>query len=390
MLEDRVGRLWIVGEISNLHRAASGHYYFTLKDDRGQIRAALFRSDARRLPFEIEEGLEIVVYAEVTLYEARGDLQLVVRNIEPRGQGALQLAFEQLRRRLEAEGLFEADRKRPIPSFPRRVGVVSSPDGAAIRDVIQVSSRRSPSTPLLLAPTRVQGEGAEREIAWALRMIAEQSDVDVILLVRGGGSLEDLWAFNTEIVARAIASCPIPVVAGVGHEVDITIADLVADVRAPTPSAAAAQVLPDRLALASQLQRDWRRLTAAMRNQLVRARSSLSRRADALRVLAPGTRLATQRARLAAASRALVRALSGDQQRRGARLAAAAGRLDVLSPLAVLERGYAFVRRASDGSILRSADQVVPGDTISIRLGQGELEASVESVRSTPDSREES
>ncbi|MFP6605513.1 MAG: exodeoxyribonuclease VII large subunit, partial [Myxococcota bacterium] len=245
LLEDQVGRVWVMGEVSNLHEAASGHVYFSLKDDRSQLKAALFRSAARRIPFEIEEGSEIVVYADVSIYAARGDLQLIVRHVEPRGMGALQLAFEQLRRRLEAEGLFDEERKRELPEFPRRVGVVTSATGAAIHDVIEVAGQRFPGTPLLISPTRVQGEGSEVEIVQALSRVTETAgceDVDVILLVRGGGSLEDLMSFNSESVARAIVACPVPVVSGVGHEVDVTISDLAADVRVSTPSAAAAFV----------------------------------------------------------------------------------------------------------------------------------------------------
>ena len=204
LLEERVGRVWVVGEIANLHRAASGHCYFTLKDDDGQMRAALFRRAAERIPFELENGLEVVAYAEVGIYTARGELQLVVHKVEPRGRGALQLAFEQLRGRLAEEGLFALERKRSLPEFPRRVGVVTSPTSAAVRDVIEVSGRRSPATALLISPTRVQGEGAEFEIVRALDAVARQPGVELVLLVRGGGSLEDLWAFNEEVVARAI------------------------------------------------------------------------------------------------------------------------------------------------------------------------------------------
>ncbi len=377
LFEDRVGRVWVAGEISNLHRASSGHCYFTLKDPGGQIRAALFRGAARRVPFELEEGLEVLVYADVTIYQARGDLQLVIRQVEPRGQGALQLAFEQLRRRLQAEGLFEAERKREIPRFPRRVGVVTSPTSAAVRDVIEVAGRRSPATPLLIAATRVQGEGAAEEIVAALERIAAEPDVDVILLVRGGGSLEDLWAFNTEVVARAIERCPLPLVAGIGHETDLSIADLVADLRAPTPSAAAACVLPDRVALARQLERDHRRLVAATRGQLARLAGRLARERDALRMLAPRARLASQHQRLVAAQRALARAAAAGLERRRAALSRWSERLQALSPLAVLARGYAFVRRARDGAVVSRPDQVAPGERLQIHLADGEIEARV-------------
>ena len=235
-----MGRVWVSGEISNLHEARSGHRYFTLKDDEGQLRAAFFRGAARTLRFDLEEGMEVRVYAEVSLYEARGDLQLIVREVEPVGQGALQRAFEQLKARLGAEGLFDEARKRPLPAIPRGVGIVTSETGAAVRDVVRVASDRFPGVPLRIVPTRVQGDGSEDEIAAALGDVADVPGIDVVLLVRGGGSLEDLWAFNTEVVVRAVVNCPLPVVSGVGHEVDFTLADAAADARAATPSAAAA------------------------------------------------------------------------------------------------------------------------------------------------------
>ncbi len=378
LLEDQVGRLWVMGEVSNLHEAASGHIYFSLKDDLGQVRAALFRSAARRIPFDIEEGSEIVVHADVSIYAARGDLQLIVRHVEPRGIGALQLAFEQLRRRLEAEGLFDAERKRELPAFPRRVGVVTSATGAAIHDVTRVAGQRFPGTPILISPTRVQGEGSEAQIERALSRVTGApgcEDVDVVLLVRGGGSLEDLMSFNSERVARAIVACPVPVVCGIGHEVDVTIADLAADVRAATPSAAAALALPDRSALAAILARDWRRLEVAARGFLRDARRRLARERDALRVLAPTARLASQRARLQTAMRGLLREVSGSVERRRSRLSVQAGRLESLSPLAVLARGYAMVQRERDGLIVRRREEAPDGERLRIRVAEGEIEA---------------
>ena len=433
LLEDRVGSLWIVGEISNLHNARSGHSYFSLKDGTGQLRAVLFRASAQRLRFDLEEGLEVLVYAEVSVYEARGDLQLIVREVEPRGQGALQLAIEQLRARLDADGLFDPARKRPLPEHPRAIAVVTSPTSAAVRDVIHVAGLRLPGIPLYVVPTRVQGEGADREIAAALDAIAAISgraprelpvgsagragnaaradlpqpdlaqpslgfavvpsegsegngssdalrELDVVLLVRGGGSLEDLMSFNSEAVVRAIAACPLPVVSGVGHEVDVTLADLVADARAATPSAAAAAVLPDRRALALQLRRDTDRLRIAIESRVKQARGDWRREHDALRVLAPSARLAAQRVQLAAAVRALRASARAASERPRARLARLAAQLDSLSPLAVLGRGYALVRRSSDGSIIRHSHQVDPGDRLSIRVAKARIQASVESV----------
>jgi len=384
LLEDRVGRLWVVGEVSNLHRARSGHVYFSLKDETGQLRAAMFRSAARRLSFEPEDGLEVLVYAEVTVYEARGDLQLVVRQLEPRGLGALQLAFEQLRRRLEAEGLFAPERKRELPGLPSRIGVVTSPTGAAIRDVLEVTGRRFPAASITIAATRVQGLEAENEIAAAIDVMAARGGVDLILLVRGGGTLEDLQAFNSETVARAIVRSPVPVISGVGHEVDVTIADLAADARAATPSAAAELAVPDAVDLRRHLQRDWQRLRQALRTTLRNSSLSLERERDALRVLAPTARLAAQRVRLNAQVRALVRAAAGCVQRSRGRLAELGGRLDSLSPLGVLGRGYALVRRSRDGAIVRSPEQLQPGERLAIRVAAAELEALVESVTGLP------
>jgi exodeoxyribonuclease VII large subunit len=381
LLDEAVGRVWVVGEISNLRRAGSGHCWFTLKDGDAQLRAVLFRGDADRLPFEIEDGLAVLAFADVSLYAARGDLQLVVRQLEPRGRGALRLAFEQLRARLEAEGLFAAEHKRPLPAFPRAVGVVTSLQAAALHDVLEVTAARWPSVPLLVAAARVQGEGAEVEIVEALQALASRREVEVILLVRGGGSLEDLWTFNGEILARAIARCPVPVVAGVGHETDVTIADLAADARAPTPSAAAALVVPDRRALAARLEAGRRRLEAAIDARMAAARARLRARAAALRHLSPTARLEARRERLSRATARLRAAERAALAARRGRLALAVGRLDSLSPLAVLARGYAIATRA-DGRIVRHGADVAAGDALEVRLARGRLEVRVTAVKS--------
>ena len=300
--------------------------------------------------------------------------------MEPRGQGALQLAFEQLRARLEAEGLFDPAKKRALPAWPRRVGVVTSPSGAAVRDVIQVSGRRMPGIALLIAPARVQGEGAEDEIAAALAALGRVPDVDVILLVRGGGSLEDLRPFNTERVARAIAASRVPVVAGVGHEMDVSIADLAADARAPTPSAAAALALPDRSAWLDRARALRRRLASAAGARIANAGRRLEKLVGSLRAHAPGARLAARRARLETLSRALERDGAHAVALRRERLAALAARLDALSPLAVLGRGYALAR-SPGGQVLRRASDVAPGDAFTLRLAEGELDATVVKVR---------
>jgi exodeoxyribonuclease VII large subunit len=380
-VESAVGRVWVVGEVSNLRRAASGHCYFTLKDDGAQIRAVMFRGDASRLRFDLEDGLEALAFGEVSLYVARGELQMVIRDVEPRGVGALRLAFEQLRARLDAEGLFDPANKRPLPAFPRAVGIVTSLHAAALHDVLEVSGALWPSLPLLISPARVQGEGADLEIVEALQLLAGRPEIDVILLVRGGGSIEDLWSFNSETLARAITRCPVPVVAGVGHETDVTIADLAADARAPTPSAAAALVVPDRRALQELLLRSERRLAAGIGAQLARGRARVASRADALRHLSPAARLAAWRSRLARGGDRLRAALEAQLADGRNRLAIAAGQLDSLSPLAVLGRGYAIARRLDDGRIVRRASDVASGDELALRLAEGSVEVRVTALR---------
>jgi exodeoxyribonuclease VII large subunit len=386
LLEQQVGRVWVVGEISNLHRARSGHSYFTLKDEDGQIRAALFRGQAQRLRFDLEEGLEVVVEAEVSIYAARGDLQLIVRAVEPRGVGALQLAFEQLRRRLQAAGLFDEARKRPIPDHPRRIGVVTSPTSAALRDVLKVSGRRFPATPILISPCLVQGERAPEEVARAIAGLARVADVDVILVVRGGGSLEDLQAFNSEIVAHAIADCRLPVVSGVGHETDLTIADLVADARAPTPSAAAMLALPDREALSRLVARDAARLVAALGQRLDSASHRVERLRQLLRARSPQARVAFAHTREARARVAIEQAIARRLDGARRRLVELATRLDALSPLAVLGRGYAIVRREADGQIVRRAAELSLGERLDLRLGVGRAQAEVVAIDPEEDS----
>ncbi len=377
LLTQKVGRVYVVGEISNLHSAGSGHSYFTLKDEDGQMRAALFRGNAGRLRFELEEGLEVVADSEVSIYAARGDLQLIVRGLEPRGVGALQLAFDQLRRRLDAAGYFAEERKRELPAYPRRIGVVTSPTSAAVRDVLKVAGRRFPHTPILIAPTLVQGDEAPEQVAAAIERVAQVEDVDVILVVRGGGSIEDLWAFNTEVVARAIFNCPVPVIAGIGHETDLTIADLVADVRAPTPSAAAMVALPDREALSRLVARDTRRLVSAMEGRTAGLAARIDRLRAVLHARSPQARVAMARTREAKARAAAETAIRRKVERARRRLGTSAAGLDALSPLAVLGRGYALARRSADGGILRDARDVQLGETLELQLAAGRVEAEV-------------
>lgn len=422
LLQNEFPPLWIAGEISNCHHAASGHIYFTLKDREGQLRCALFRRDAARVAFNLADGLDVIVFGGLSVYGSRGDLQCIVRQVEPRGRGALQLAFEQLRARLDGEGLFREERKRPLPAFPNTVGLVTSPGGAALHDVLRVLRARAPVSRVLLSPARVQGPAAEGELVAALQALAAHGECDVIALVRGGGSLEDLWPFNSEVLARAIARSPVPVVAGVGHETDVTIADLVADLRAPTPTAAAAALLPEREVVAHSVGALLRRADRAVRATLVRRSDEVSQWRRALRALSPRDRFAGQRERLRAlagrlamaarhttasartrthyaasalagasprrdleraalrtraAKRDLIAALRQRLRDRREGLARAVGDLDHLSPLAVLGRGYAIARRRDDGRIVRAPADVTRGDTLRIRLAVGEIAADV-------------
>jgi exodeoxyribonuclease VII large subunit len=424
VLEGEFPLLWVEGEISNLTRPRSGHIYFSLKDEFAQVRCAMFRMRAMNLAFSPRDGTQVLARVRVGLYEPRGDFQLVVDHMEESGDGALRRAFEALKQRLGAEGLFEEARKRPLPALPRCVGVVTSPSGAAIRDILTVLKRRFPSIPVVVYPVAVQGEGAAREIAEAIRLAGRRRECDVLIVGRGGGSLEDLWAFNEEVVARAIHDSPLPVVSAVGHEVDFTIADFVADVRAATPSAAAELLSPDREAWLQRLQRLEGRLAQLQQQQLrhyaqqlhwlgkrlkhpgrrlqenaqrldelemrlLQAQRNLIRhkRARSETLLArlerhsPAARLQ----QLQQAQRELARRLQQGLRLRLSqlqqRLAAQAHTLETVSPLATLSRGYAIVSSAADDRIVRQADQVQVGDRLRTRLHQGELLCRVEEIK---------
>ena len=413
----------VEGEISNCNQAQSGHIYFVLKDERSQLRAVCFKTQVRAMKFRPENGLHVTVRGSISVYEARGDYQIYVESIEPVGLGALQLAFDQLKKRLDAEGLFSPERKKPLPMLPRCIGLITSPTGAAVRDVVRVLRRRFHNVHLTLFPVRVQGDGAALEIVRALQFFNRQQSVDVLILARGGGSLEDLWAFNEEAVARAIAQSAIPVISGVGHETDFTIADFVADVRASTPSAAAELVVNTRAqfdkhiadlrqALADQLRyrilvlsrrvhelsgrRGFRRPLDLLRQQRQRADEMTARLAHALRAnLALSTkRFNVAHKRIVAFDfRLKIAAVRLRLEKLGTELAARSDRalrqkrerLDRLrlqlqerSPLRVLERGYAIATDAS-GQILRSVAQVAVGDPVTLRLHQGRLSTSVTS-----------
>jgi len=374
---DRVfDAVWVVGEISNFRVPPSGHFYFRLKDERSQIAAVMFRSANQVLPFRPEDGMEVIVRGRVGLYDVRGDLQLYAESMEPRGLGSLQLALEQLKQRLAAEGLFAEARKRPLPFFPRTIGLVTSLTGAAIHDMLTVLQSRCAGVRTLVCPVRVQGAGAAPDIVQAIADLNEEGHAEVIIVGRGGGSLEDLWAFNDERVARAIAASRVPVVSAVGHEIDVTVSDLVADRRAPTPTAAAALVVPDRRELLGRLEQWDAALRLAARRQLRRHTERLGALARNLRD--PRQVLKNMQQRLDELSERALRAVSArlrfvEQQLRGA-----AERLQALSPLAVLQRGYSITRRAVDGTVVRDAASVRAGDDLRLLFARGTARVRVE------------
>ena len=425
LLEKGIARLWVEGEISNLARPASGHVYFSLKDDSAQIRCAYFRQRQRGPTINLKDGDQVLTFGRVSIYEARGDYQLIVEQVEPAGEGELRRRFDALKKKLAAEGLFDEELKLPIPELPRRIGVVTSPSGAAIRDILTVLKRRFAAIPVIVYPTAVQGEAAANQIVSALHAAANRAECDVIIIARGGGSLEDLWPFNEEGVARAISDSPIPVVSAIGHEVDFTISDFVADLRAPTPSGAAELVVPDqaewlrsltataariaslgrryledhyqeldylsrRLSQSSPAaivarQTDWLKnlqqvLTGAVRHDLVRrsralelVRTRLLQRSPAIEVQYSVQRAAELRQRLKNIGSGLI-------ERLGNRLRLAERALQSVSPLATLERGYAIVSDLDSGEILTDASATKAGSAISARLARGSLTATVDTT----------
>ncbi len=380
LIEGNLPEVWIRGEVSNCLKANSGHVYFTLKDEGAQIAAVVWRNTAARFRFDMHDGLQVVVNGGVEVYKPRGSYQVIVRQLIPQGVGALELAFRKMHAKLEAEGLFNPARKRPIPRFPKRIALVTSPSGAAVRDMIQVITRRWQTADIVIVPVKVQGEGAAQEIATALRNVHRLPDVDVVICGRGGGSLEDLWAFNEEVVARAIAACRLPVISAVGHEIDVTIADLVADVRALTPSEAGERVVPDQSEVTRALDNLQRRLASGLQNRAGNARLQLeglrSRRVFARpfqRVHDELTRLDELDGRL---RRAIwQRAVASKQQ-----LELSAATLDALSPLKVLGRGYSITRRAETGDLVTASEQLAIGDRITTILAAGQLTSRIEST----------
>ena len=424
LVEARFPPLWVEGELSNLARPRSGHLYFSLKDGRCQVRCAMFRMQNRYLEFDPADGMQVLAQVRVSLYPERGEFQLIVQHLEEAGAGALRRAFDALKRRLEGEGLFDREAKRTIPKVPACIGIITSPTGAALRDILNVMRRRYPGVHAVLYPVPVQGEGAASRIAEMVDRAAARAECDVLVLARGGGSLEDLWCFNEERVARAIHRCPIPLVTGIGHEVDFTIADLVADRRAPTPSAAAELVTPDAMQWRDDIQRARLRLGRVMRRRieerrehvrwLVRAlpdpqrrlqdlsqrldgllartqrtaRHALERNRAALRSLiarlyrqAPATVVQANRIRTELLAARLRRSMRHDLERRRAQVQTLNRALRAVGPQQTLDRGYAIVSRSGDGAVLRDSAQVAPGDRIEARLARGRIEGTVTARR---------
>jgi exodeoxyribonuclease VII large subunit len=386
-LESRFAAVWVEGEISNFKAHSSGHWYFTLKDQNAQLRAKCFRSTNTRIRFRPADGLHVRARGKLSIYAPRGEYELVVDALDPVGAGALRIAFEQLRDRLNAEGLFAKELKRPLPVFPRRVGIVTSPTGAAIRDILNVISRRTRTVHVLFSPARVQGDLAGPDIARAIRFINQYHEralaegrtsdlVDVLIVGRGGGSTEDLWAFNQEEVARAIRKSTIPVISAVGHETDFTIADFVADFRAATPSAAAEIVAAREDQICSALENLGRQLVRLTRFQVVNLRARVQEQALSHAFDEVKSRLTSARRRYEAASSACGAAMDEKLQHGRERLGLAAASLDALSPLAVLQRGYAIAQDAS-GKLVRDAASVNAGDEVSVRLAKGKLNTRV-------------
>jgi len=423
ILEAAFDKAWIEGEISNFRQAASGHAYFVLKDDKAQIKCVLFRGQRVGMKFSPEDGDQVLLFGRVTVYEARGDYQVIVEAMEPRGLGALQKAFEQLKDKLAKEGLFDESRKKELPEIPWKIGIVTSPTGAAIRDMIHVIKRRNPKTSVLLYPALVQGEGAAEEIARGIKELNKHKDVDVLIIGRGGGSIEDLWAFNEEVVARAIADSKIPVVSAVGHEIDFTIADFVADLRAPTPSAAAELVVPKLNDIVQDLQyltnqmiermeediEDYRerlrylidrrffreprrileapaqhldevvqRLLRGLDQWVLVKRGSLTQTVHRLFQASPGKQIQKMSERRIDLVARLQRRMESQIKLKKEKLGGVAKSLGALSPLNVLERGYSITTAQKTGKAVTSSKQVKKGDTVRIRLAQGQLDATVD------------
>lgn len=379
-LQEKFRDVWVSGEISNFTSARSGHVYLTLNDDNAQLRAVLWKNDAGKVTFDLADGMQVVCRGEIDIYPPRGTYQLVVRYIEPLGLGALQLALKKLHARLEAEGLFAADRKKPLPAYPRRIAVVTSPTGAAIQDFLKVLVRRWPNIEVTIIPARVQGDGSAKEIAEGIVVAGLlRPRPDVVVVTRGGGSAEDLWSFNEEIVVRAIAACEIPVISGVGHEIDVTLTDLVADVRALTPSEAAELVVPTRMELDELLLNLQRRLRSTLQVSVNRARERLNSIQSRRVMQSPGDLLTVPMRRVDDLGLRLDSVIVRLMEKERNRLAIQAERLHAISPLGVLARGYSVTQK-TNGETIRNACSVDIGAQIVTRLAQGTIKSTVDAL----------
>ena len=377
LLEGEFYEIWVEGEISNLRSPRTGHLYFTLKDDRSQIRAVLFKLQRRYLKFDLEDGQQVICWGRVGVYEKRGEYQLIVDYVEPKGIGALQVAFEQLKERLASEGLFDEERKRPLPLLPRRIGIVTSPTGAVIKDMLQILRRRFENVEVLLYPVKVQGEGAAEEIAEGVTYLSERGDVDVIIVARGGGSLEDLWAFNEEVVARSIYRSRVPVISAVGHETDYTIADFVADLRAPTPSAAAELVVRRKEELREKLSASVRRMEVAIKGAVEVKGERLKGLEGKVMAYNPVVRISSLYDEMKKKLKRLEACIEKTLEAKSSRLREQMGKLDALSPMAVLARGYSITWRLPERRIVREGKEVEVGDLVEVTLVKGGMRCGV-------------
>ncbi len=382
VMEMTFPRVAVLGELSNCVRAGSGHVYLTLKDSDAQIRGVIWRGAASKIKFDLADGLEVVAVGGVEVYPPRGQYQLIIDELLPQGIGALELAFRQLQEKLAREGLFDPERKRPLPRFPKRIAIVTSPTGAAVRDMLQVITRRWNGCDVVVLPVAVQGAKAAREIANAIRSAPSIPDVDVVIVGRGGGSLEDLWSFNEEVVARAIFDCPLPVVSAVGHEIDVSISDLVADVRALTPSEAGELVVPHRQEVAAEVRRLQDRLIDGLRGRITTARGTLENLVTRRIFTRPLDRLHQETRTVDELSERLSKSIRRIVAAQKQRMTGLSETLDSLSPLKVLARGYC-VARTPAGSVIRSTHDVQPDESLEILLRDGRLQSRVESVEPT-------
>lgn len=380
LLELNLPPLWIEGEISNFVHHSSGHRYFTLKDESAQIKCVLWRDIGDFLQFEIEDGMKVVIYGNISVYEKQGQYQLYVEDIVPAGLGKLELAFRQLKEKLFKEGFFEEEHKKPIPEFPQAIGIVTSPTGAAIHDMIHILHRRMPSVEIILNPVKVQGDGAAREIAQAITDFNQFQNVDVIIIGRGGGSLEDLWAFNEEIVARAIYASEIPIISAVGHEIDFTIADLVADLRAPTPSAAAELVVRDRRELLTQIKNLTQSLIEYQLSQIEEAKLRVKTAVESYGMKKPWDILTQKGQRIDELVKNMGWLVNQNLKNTKQNLATVMGKLNALSPLSILERGYSVCYKLPDLKLVKDVNRLKLKDSVEVRLLKGKFKGKVEKI----------